>query len=251
MKSLILAAVTTSCLLLDQAFAGIFFNDIRPRDYKQNRVLDIHVGKLISPIKMSNAVDFYHLNYCLSTGTHHYDPNAESIDVASPVEGVTMYDQDLHESFFQYKVGQNKINANPCSRNLTDQQISDFKEAILYRYKFRLYVDGLPSAVLIRDPETGAVHKDFDSGVPVGKLINTGDVENMRYVLYNHWNIVVKTSPVPESKNHRIVGFEVEPRSYAQGETVNLQFKQHKVLYLDDLLKMDAEKRNFEFTYSI
>ncbi len=82
-------------------------------------------------------------------------------------------------------------------------------------------------------------------------MVNNGGVENLRYIIYNHWNLIVKTSPIPESRNHRIVGFEVEPRSYAPGENVNLEFKQHKALYLDDLLKLEGDKRKFDFTYSI
>ncbi len=95
-----MAAVTLS-VLPDQALAGLFFKDIRPRDFPTNRILDIHVGKLISSSKMANAVDFYHLNYCASSGTHHFNQNAETIDPSSTVEGVTMYDTDLHESFLQ------------------------------------------------------------------------------------------------------------------------------------------------------
>ena len=72
MKSLFLAAFATN-LLVDKAQAGLFFNDIRPRDYKTNRILDIHTGKLISNIKMANAMDFYHLNFCGSSVTHHFN----------------------------------------------------------------------------------------------------------------------------------------------------------------------------------
>lgn len=47
-----------------------------------------------------------------------------------------------------------------------------------------------------------------------------GDIEE-KFLLYNHWNILVKYQPVPESeKEFHIVGFEVEPRSY--GNTLEM-----------------------------
>ena len=82
-------------------------------------------------------------------------------------------------------------------------------------YRFRIYVDGLPSAVKVRKPD-GTMHTDYDDGIPLGFELITGE-----YALNNHWNIVVKTQPVPNSKNHRIVGLEVEARSYSQGEKID------------------------------
>jgi len=104
----------------------------------------------------------------------------------------------------------------------------------LYKYKFRLYVDGLPAAVREHDPITGITHKtDYDHGVPVGKLINDNGVEDLKYILYNHWDIIVKTSSVSESNKVRIVGFEVEPHSIALGSKPS--DKAHRPLYLSDL----------------
>lgn len=62
----------------------------------------------------------------------------------------------------------------------------------------------------LRDPESGIVHTDWDNGIPIGKRSSDGE-----YLLYNHFILFVKTQPLPGSKwNHRIVGFDVEARSY-------------------------------------
>ena len=92
-------------------------------------------------------------------------------------------------------------------------------------FRYRLYIDGLPSAVIIRDPETGKVHKDYFDGIPVGKMVK-GDQDGVfNYVLYNHWVITTRVQPLEgSSKSFRIVGFEVEPRSYGKGEEVTGEY---------------------------
>lgn len=71
--------------------------------------------------------------------------------------------------------------------------MDNFKEAILNNYHYRLFIDGLPSATMVRNPETGDVHDDFMSGIPVGKLVYDEAGINYKYILYNHWNIIIKT----------------------------------------------------------
>ena len=80
--------------------AGFLFTDIRPNSYNMERTLDIHVGSLISP-ESTIAHDFYYVNYCPSRGVHHYSDTLSMNDVAPAyIEGATMYDTTLHESFF-------------------------------------------------------------------------------------------------------------------------------------------------------
>ena len=137
---------------------------MRPKAYVTSYKLDIHVGNLISKFT-TRAHEFYFLNWCQSTGLHAYSDDDSKTEIEESdleyVEGVTMYDTYLHESFFQYRMGQNKFNAIPCNRTLTDYQYNNFEQAIIMDYRYRLYVDGLPSAVIVRDPETGKVHKDY------------------------------------------------------------------------------------------
>ena len=97
--------------------------------------------------------------------------------------------------------------------------MENFKEAISKNYQYRLFVDGLPSATVRRDPETGDVHTDYFSGIPVGKSVKDETTGKYRYILYNHWNINIDVQEVEGSLHRRIVGFTVEPRSYAQDET--------------------------------
>ena len=134
---------------------------------------------------------------------------------------------------------------------MTDVNLYNFKEVIAENYHYRLFVDNLPSATKIRDPETGVEHKDYQSGIPVGKLVYDETGTFFKYILYNHWNIVITTAPVEDSLHHRILGFDVEPRSYAQGELRHWDYKGHKPLYVDDLLNLPLDQRDFSFTYNI
>ena len=105
---------------------------------------------------------------------------------------------------------------------------------------------------MVRDPITGDIHDDFMSGIPVGKLQYITEGEHFRYILYNHWNIIIKTQKVENSLHERIVGFEVEPRSFEQGQQIAWEWQaDHRPLYLDELEKKDKNDRQFSFTYSI
>jgi len=79
-------------------------------------------------------------------------------------------------------------------------------------------VDDLPSAVLIRHPDTGELVPDYDKGIPVGFW----DPEQKQVVIFNHLDIHVKTHRAQGSKDEfRIVGFEVYPKSVRKGSPLS------------------------------
>lgn len=136
-----------------------------------------------------------------------------------------------------YTVGQQKGTAHACApRQLNEFQYEKFKQAIFDDYRYHLYIDGLPAAVIIRDPVSGKLHPDYDDGIPVGKLVNDPDSGELKYVLYNDWSLTVRTTEVEGSDRHvQIVGFEVEPRSYDPLSPITKEYRPHKPLYLDEL----------------
>jgi|FrelakmetLWP11LW_1041352.scaffolds.fasta_scaffold85661_1 hypothetical protein len=78
------------------------FQDIRPRSYRDDSILDIHVGQLYSPF-YTKSYKFYYLNYCASTNVHHYwsdDDTTKEVGVPDYIPGVFNYEDSLHESFF-------------------------------------------------------------------------------------------------------------------------------------------------------
>ena len=47
--------------------------------------------------------------------------------------------------------------------------MTKFETLISEGYHYNLYLDGLPAAVKIRDPETGELETNYQDGIPVGK----------------------------------------------------------------------------------
>ena len=100
MRSTSLAVLASIILLAQTVEAGWFFNDVRPKSFPKGRTLDILVGHLHSPQSM-HKYEFYSLPYCGgSSGKNHYKHD-EEIEVKEAPEGVSMFDDDLHDSFFQ------------------------------------------------------------------------------------------------------------------------------------------------------
>ena len=48
-------------------------------------------------------------------------------------------------------------------------QIYQFINFIKNDFKYKLYLDGMPSAVLVRNEETGELEPDYEHGIPVGR----------------------------------------------------------------------------------
>ena len=80
----------------------------------------------------------------------------------------------------------------------------------------------------MRDHVTGELVGNHDT-IPLGKKV--GD----RYIFYNNWVFVITTQPIPDSDEFYIVGFDVEPRSYAPGEHATVEYEDHVMLDLGDL----------------
>lgn len=79
-------------------------------------------------------------------------------------------------------------------------------------YHYRLYIDGLPSASILRDKQDKELPADYFHGVPIGKWSQ----ETGQAMIYNHLDIIVIVHDTLDG-HHRIVGFDVEPYSIAEG----------------------------------
>ena len=117
-------------------------------------------------------------------------------------------------------------------------------------YRYRLYLDELPSATMWHNHVDGHMLKKETLGTPVGRYMPSNGV-NQRYELNNVWVLHVRTRPMEDTNARQIVGFDVEPRSYKNLQDFSLEFKQHEPLYLDELLDQPKELQKIEFSYSI
>ena len=73
------------------------------------------------------------------------------------------------------------------------------------RYRYQLFIDGLPNATLEPD-KNGELKTNFKEGLYVGNI--TTDGQN-RTILYNHLDITVKTHHVTGGNQVRVVGLEI------------------------------------------
>ena len=81
------------------------------------------------------------------------------------------------------------------------------------KYRYQLFVDELPNATLVKNKDTGKVEADFREGIYVGKKLG----DNISSIIYNHLEITVKVHHVTGGDEVRVVGFEVQPFSIANG----------------------------------
>ena len=104
-------------------------------------------------------------------------------------------------------------------------------------YRYKLYLDDLPSATMIKDEKTGKLVPDYLDGIPVGEY----DRQTGKLKIYNHLAIEVKvhlTTTQPVEK--RIVGFEVYPMSRDPND-VHIARCDHKAEYNPFYLEPDTE----------
>lgn len=78
-------------------------------------------------------------------------------------------------------------------------------------FGYTLYLDNLPSATILRDKLDKELPADYFHGIPIGVYEGNGKIK-----IYNHWDLIVVVHDTLEG-HHRIVGFEVEPYSLAEG----------------------------------
>lgn len=73
----------------------------------------------------------------------------------------------------------------------------------------------MPSATILRDNKNKELPVNYFEGIPIGRYEQDFDAFP-RIVIYNHLEIKVVTHTTNEG-SQRIVGFEVEPFSMAEG----------------------------------
>jgi hypothetical protein len=125
--------------------------------------------------------------------------------------GKTLTGAPLHASPFSHKFGFDR-NVKICTKTLSFGEADQFSQRIQQDYHYKLFLDDLPSASILRDKMNKEMPADYFHGIPIGKY----DKTKHQAILYNHWDIIVITHDTMEG-HHRIVGFEVEPYSIAEG----------------------------------
>jgi len=164
-------------------------------------MLDIYVGQLWTE-RSSFTFDYYMLNWC---------ENKKGLGYDSAKYGTTLRGTPMHESTFDHKFGFDR-NIQVCKKSLTHAEVEQFSFMMQSNFGYTLYLDNLPSATILRDKLDKELPADYFHGIPIGVYEGNNKIK-----IYNHWDLIVIVHDTLEG-HHRIVGFEVEPYSLAEGE---------------------------------
>ena len=198
---------------------GKLWGDLKPRSYKDGDKIDVHVSRLWSAVYAPMPYDFYSLNWCQSTAGHEYDGGYNRM-FKNHYSHNDEANSNLHESPYVYRVGFQDTYQVVCKKifNITDQ--NHFIDMIRERYRYQLFIDGLPNALLMPKESGDGTEVNFREGILVGTH-TPEDVLTM--TINNHLHFTVKVHHVPGGDEVRIVGFEVEPMSIAKGSPLDLE----------------------------
>jgi hypothetical protein len=127
----------------------------------------------------------------------------------------------------------------PCSKTFSKTQVDQFKWYIKRSYHYKLYLDELPSATIIRN-KNGVDIVNYYDGIPIGYTDTNGTVN-----VFNHLEITVDTHKTYDG-HERIVAFDVEPFSLADDADRMLFSKRHTA---KPRALVEGEK--IRFTYSV
>lgn len=114
-----------------------------------------------------------------------------------------------------------------CVQKLDKKQTSKFVRRIEEDYTVHMLADNLPAATVFRNLKSGVLQ--YEDGFKLGF------VHDKRIILNNHLTIIIKYHPVVRADGtyHRIVGFEVDPRSISM-ESLLLTNTNKKVAAMKD-----------------
>ena len=127
---------------------------------------------------------------------------------------------------------------------MNNTQVQQFSFFAQHGYRYKLYLDDLPSATMIRDQKNRTLVPDYMQGIPVGEY----DRVTKKLKIYNHLQITVKVHKANTvAKDKRIVGFEVHAMSRDPDDKHTL-ICDHTAQY--DPFYLEANK-TFTWTYCI
>ena len=127
-----LSALSAACALqlADVQAIGRLWGDLRPTSFAKGDVVDVHVGQLWSAVVGSIPMYYYSLPWCDSTEGHQYDSKFMDVKKVIPKNGkVNDYGVNdwIHESPYQYTIGENQDVIIACHRILDLEEKRHFR----------------------------------------------------------------------------------------------------------------------------
>jgi transmembrane 9 superfamily protein 2/4 len=173
---------------------------VAPRQYEQGARVEMKVNTLTS-VKTQLPYDYYTLPYC----------KPENIKQRVENLGEILAGDEIENSAYDIKMRVNESCKVLCRKKFTKINRNLFRRRIDRDYNVNWIVDNLPAAT--KYVRSDGEHQEYIymNGFPVGLL------QKGRYYVHNHVRLTLSYHSNPtDYVGHRIVGFEVEPRSITQ-----------------------------------
>ncbi|CAD5210142.1 unnamed protein product [Bursaphelenchus xylophilus] len=187
-------------LLSTSASQGFYVPGVAPNEFKIGDVIEVKGIKLTS-IKSVVPYEYYSLPFCKPNGQVHY----KSENLGEVMRG----DRIVNTPFDVYMKTDSKCQtlcpANKEKKTLTVEETNLLIRRIHEDYHVHLLVDNLPCATMYEVPEKPGEYF-YDNGYRIGWT------EGEKTYVYNHLELVLKYHE-PTAGVHRVVGFEVRPKS--------------------------------------
>lgn len=206
-----------AALLISCTRAFLFLPGISPNDYEQNASLPVYANKLISP-RSRIPHDYLEMQFCAPRDAV---PSQHSAHVMHTSFAQLLQGERARLTPYQLAMLRDERCALACDAKLTPADVALLARRIQRAYRVRLSLDDMPVV------ERSRKHA-FTLGVPLGRAPRSERAPNASVIVFNHLSFTVRYHAPPPAPTRfarlaaepapdrfRVVGFEVEPKSYA------------------------------------
>jgi len=172
---------------------------VAPIEYAEGARVELKVNKLTS-VKTQLPYGYYTLPFC--------KPDSGIVESVENLGEILAGDL-IENSPFDLRMGEDEKCKMLCKKPLEAADKEKFRLRIDDEYLVNFIVDNLPAATkYVRKSDGGEF--TYMNGFPIGVQ------KDGKYYLYNHLKLDLKYHSSDTYEGHRIVGFEIEPRSVVQ-----------------------------------
>lgn len=181
------------------------------KEYKAGDKVIIFASSLTSS-ETQLPFDYFYLPYCKGKG----------FEVESDNIGQALSGDVVEKTGYEVQMNVPIKCKSLCRQAMNNRQVRNFKWMIDRDYRAMWILDSLPSG-LRRSYESQQVNEEiYENGFPIGYT------SPMHYYVYNHHHIIIKIHPTGENWN--IVGFLVQPFSFADQENSVCESAEFQIL---------------------
>lgn len=217
---------------------------LSPNDYESGEMMNIFAHKMVSP---NNRLpyDYYTLPFC-PPSSQHIEKLHNSKDTGRLGIGQILQGERSRLTGYELSLLQDIQCRELCTVTFSPDQLNLLSQRIRTGYRVRLSVDDFP--VVVRRS-----HISYTLGYPLGFSAGNNSVHavnHLDFIIRYHIPDAYESLTSVSSTPHRIVGFEVEPRSVTLGACANGPGADEDAGPVV-LKENESKKRDITFSYSV